>query len=1389
MGVIRHRAIVPLLLIAGACGALAQEGSPRFTHLTIEDGLSQNTVRALLQDERGFLWVGTKDGLNRYDGYGFVVFRHDPFDERTLSSGYVTALLEDRAGRLWVGTNAGGLNLLDTATGVVSRFAQQVGQQVTALAEDAAGDLWIGTGGAGLYRLRVATIGSPEAVFERFIHAPDDARSLSDDRVTSVLVDQSGALWVGTDNGLNRLDESGRGFDRLGITDGLAHRWVSTIAETADGTLWLGTPLGLSRLVDADSGRFVSYAYPSRSRAYGWSRVLAIAEVSPGQLWLASPEGLIRFDLSTSSYSVLRHDTHDPHSLSGNAVNALLRDRTGVLWAGTNGFGISRYDAKTARFETIRHTPDPSSILDGFSVRAVFEDADGSVWISAGALYRLDRRTGAMHSFESAPDRPEDFGNSGVWSITQDRRGTLWFGSFEGLYSYDPQTGRSRRYAHDPQRSDGLPAKIVYGVFEDSRGAVWAVTRHHLTRLEDQKAGRFISYVHTPHEPTGTGEELFPSAYEDASGYFWLATGTGLVRFDPRNGDVRRFRTDPSDPASLSLDQVRAIAPDPLEPERYLWIGTAGGGLNRLDLRDETFSHVTEHDGLPNNVVYGVLPDGQGRLWLSTNRGLARYDVRSGEIKSYDRRDGLQSSEFNSGALFRNSHGRLYFGGIHGVNSFDPEDFVDNPHVPAIVLTGLRIGDRAVAAGDGSGLLDRAIWDAAALRLSHRETMVTFEFAALDFSVPEKNRYAYRLHGFDYDWVEAGTARSATYTRLPPGSYTFQVRGSNNDGVWNLEGASVRVVVLPPWWRTWWAYALYAGLFGGLLLGIRRYEMRRIHLEHRLDQASERALQLRELDWAKSRFFANVSHEFRTPLTLTLGPLDDIQSGIYGPLDGPMAAQVDLARRSAGRVLDLINQILDVARLESGRTTLHARPLDVGAFVDVVAQPFREMAARKAMTFEVALPATPVEVFADPTQLEKAVANLLSNALKFTPEGGTVRVTVTSEDDAARVAVRDSGPGIPSADLPHVFDRFYQVNEATQTQLGTGIGLALAKEVVDLHGGTLAVESQAGFGSTFTLTLPLGRAHLAPDQVDETAGPWAPGVSSTPLLAAPGGDGVSAAEQVVEHSDDQTTVLVVEDHPEVRAYIRRHLEPAYHVLEAADGEAALALARTLLPDLVLSDVMMPKLDGLGLCRALRADPETDFIPVILLTAKAAPEDRLEGLAEHCDDYLTKPFDVAELRARIDNLIAMRKRLRERFRQAGADGDTMAPSPLRLPAPADITSADDVFLKRVAEAVEANLGDEAFSVERLAEAVGVSRSQLHRQLRALAGQAPSDLIRTLRLERAAHLLAARAGTVSEIAYAVGFKSVGHFSDRFVDVYGCRPSSYATGERTAGDETAS
>jgi signal transduction histidine kinase/ligand-binding sensor domain-containing protein/CheY-like chemotaxis protein len=1356
-----------LVLIPG--GGQAQD-RPTFRHLTITDGLSQNAVAAIVQDRRGFMWFGTKDGLNRYDGYSFLVFRHDAFDPTSISDSDITALFEDREGRLWVGTRNGGLNRFDRDQEDFRQQGSGLEAPVSAIAQDAGGDLWIGTDGAGLLRLRRDQMDRTDAEWERFTHDPADPASLGHDRVHAVLVDHRGILWVGTRAGLDRRDPDSRGFTRYTSEPGspvqLIDRSIFTLLEDDEGRLWMGSTPGISVLNAGRTGIGHHY-HRYRTFRYGWGEAIQMLRDRTGRFWIATHSELMRFDPRTDAFQYLRPDPLDLTGINSTLPTALYQDRSEVVWVGTNGYGINVHDPKGERFRTFRRSATRPYRQSGFSVYTLLEDSGGNLWIDAGMLYRWNRRTGEFVSFETTSDRPDDFGNTRVYSLLEHPRGYLWAGTDRGLHHHEIDTGRSRQYRHDPADPDGLPQMAVNGVFRDREGTLWVATENYLARLVDPAGGRFHSYRHD--ERPATGAWTFPSLVQTGDGPLWFGSLQGLVRFDPRTETFRHYRHDPGDPTSLSHDVVRALLRDPREPDRILWVGTAGGGLNRLDIEADTFSRYTTAQGLPNNVVYGVLPDDAGHLWLSTNRGLARFDPGTGAVRSFDAADGLQSNEFNSGAAFRSPSGELFFGGIYGFNHFRPEDIRDNPHRPEVVITGLRRLNRREAVGDSGSILERSIVETTSLRIPARDNVLIFEFAALDYSAPAKDRYAYRMVGFNDTWVDTDT-RTATFTNLPPGSYSFQVRGSNNDGVWNETGTTLDLRILPPWWRTAWAYALYAVLFAGLVVAARRYEMNRIRLRHRAEQEAAHAERLQELDHARSRFFANVSHEFRTPLTLTLGPLDDLQAGFHGPLVPAMAEQVDMARRNAGRVLELIDQLLEVARLEVGSTPLRAQRVELCTFVAQLGEAFRPLAERRSVALDLELPEAPLTVYADPAHLERVLANLLSNAFKFTCSGGTVRLTVEAAPGAARISVHDDGPGITAADLPHIFDRFYRGNEAAgRHQPGTGIGLALARELVALHGGMLEVESEEGSGSTFTVSLLLGRDHLTPEQVvdDGPLEDWSSRLPlpSTPVEEPPAGEAADYAQEEVP--EDMTTVLVVEDNAELRAFIRMHLQGRFRVVEAADGQRGLELARRLLPDLVLSDVMMPGLDGYALCRALKEDPETDFIPVILLTARAAAEDRLAGLREAADAYLTKPFQVEELTTRIDNLIALRRRLRERF----------AGKLVRMrPAPIEMASSDAKFLDQVRSAIESHLADEDFTVEQLARLVAHSRGHLHRRLKEINGENPSDLLRRTRLERAAQLLEAGAGSISEIAYGVGFKSVSHFSNRFQDHFGVRPSAY-------------
>ena len=1322
---------------------------PRFQHFTVTDGLASVFAKGLLQDRQGFLWIATADGLNRFDGETFVSYYAEPGARGGLSQNHTNRLLEDDLGGLWIG-HVGGVDRFDPTTETFVSYNDSLGGRdhagVYGLAKDAAGVVWVAYTDGTLGRADPAAGTWRHVVFPEGADAPES--------LWAVEPGADGTLWLGGASGLHRYDPASGALAAVPFAETGQGTPPSVFALHRDrsGRLWIGTVTdGLHRL---DVGTGALRHYPGRAAgpdALGHDWVLTIAEDAAGTLWVGTNGGgLARYDADRDAFDRTLSDDSDPSSLSANAVTAILEDRTGVLWVGTPTSGLDRRLPLSTAVAQVRHRPGDPASLAPTKVTAFAEDANGGLWVGteAGGLVRRDPSTGTFSRVAYGPAAPHVEDPPAVYALARDAAGSVWVAAADGLFR-----GSGGRFAR-------LPAPPSAGELAAAPdGSVW-VGDGDLYRVD---ARGVTAQLAAPAERDGSVTDVLPGPGGTAD----VATfGRGVYRLGPDGDVVARWLHDAGDDHSLTADLATALHRD---ARGDLWVGT-NQGLNRIE-EQAGRTVVTRYgrpEGLPHPTVNAITSDAQGRIWVGTYRGLARLDSATGAFQTFHASDGLQGDAVV--ALYRSARtGRIYVGGEHGYDVFDPQGFPRERPPGPVALTGLRLDGEAVEVGGDGSPLTRALSSTPELRIGPGVDAITLRYAALDFGAPGTYRYGVEMEGLHDGWRGVGGQREVTFAGLGPGRYTFRVRAAGRDGVWGAPSDPLVVVVVPPWWRTWWALLLYAGLVLGAGVLVVRVREERRQLAQRAEAERVEADALRQLDHARSQFFANVSHEFRTPLTLTLGPLDDVLSGEYGALPEGAATQLSLARRSAGRVLGLINQILDVSRLEAGSTPLRACRLDLVAFVRAQAEAFLPLALQRRIKTTADVPDTPVEVYADPDHLGTILVNLLSNAFKFTPEGGTIHIEVGTDDLRAQVAVRDTGPGISAVDLPHIFDRFYQSEGTADRPLGSGIGLALACELATLHGGRLDVESQVAppSGSTFTLALPLGTSHLAPHQiVDRT---WT-GTTGSPLLPD-ALDGEPAPGSALPIDDDRTTVLVVDDNADIRVYVRRHLEAGgYRVVEAGDGEEALVQIRARLPDLVVSDVMMPRLDGLGLCRAIRSDPETDFVPVLLLTAKASPEAQIEGLAELCDDYLTKPFDVRQLVARAGNLIEIRRRLRRRFSGDGADAEAS----LKLPKP---VSADDAFVGAVRAAIEANLGDDTFGVEALAEAVGQSRSHLLRRTTELMGVPPSELIRTARLDRAAALLAARAGTVSEVAYGVGFKSVAHFSNAFLAHTGVRPSAYA------------
>lgn len=1368
---------VLLLVFVLTANTFAQD--IRFKQLTSDDGLSQNFISSILQDQKGFMWFGTKDGLNRYDGYSFIVYQHNPFDTNTISDNFITSLFEDSRGYIWVGTLNGGLNCFERETETFhhihyrSSISKAINtDEIKSLAEDSKGNIWIGTRGEGVFKLSFNTKNSFDITYKQYVHKPDNPGSLSSNIVTTLFFDSKGVLWVGTFNGLDKFNVESEKFTHYQILTrnpkapaNYFDHTVYSIHESSNGNLWLGSLSGIVKF-DRRTGSYKLFPHRYDVFRYGWGSVMKIVEDSFEKLWLATPGGLMRFDPVSLSYDYYNNDIFNPNSVSYNSISSLYLDKTGILWVGTAGMGINLHDPKSNRFSTLVIKNEPSSRITGFSVRSVLQESNDIVWVSTDVLYRWNRRTGETKSYETNSNRPDDFGNTGAWSIIKSHDGIIWASTNEGLYSYDGSNERIRQYKFSESDPSGLPQREVYTVFEDHQKNIWVATESFFCRLIDPDKGIFQNYRYQESLPYS--QRVRPVIYQDKNGTFFLGTRNGLLVFDLQKKSFYTYKNDPAKPNSMNNNIINSICPDPFKPGKILWIGTAGGGLNRFDIEKGSFTHFTETHGLPNNVVYGILPDTKGNIWLSTNKGLSKFNPRDSTFRNYDVRDGLQSNEFNTGAYYRSNDGELFFGGIKGLNFFYPDQIKDNPNIPGIVLTNLKLKEHYISSKTENSILHKTISETDKIELSYADDVITIEFAALDYSAPVKNQYAYKLENFNKEWIYSGSVRSATYTHLPPGKYIFRVKGSNNDGVWNEKGIAIALIVTPPWWNTWWAYIFYSLLFLTVLYIIRRYELTRINLKNQLKVEKVETVTLRKLDQLKSHFFANISHEFRTPLTLILGQVESVMSS---NIETKEKGKLQIANRNARRLLALINQLLDLSKLEAGSMELKAAQHNIVSFLKSLFYSFESLAETQKISLKFDSELEYIPVVFDPDKMEKVFYNLVSNAFKFTSAQGEVRVSTRIIDSSkVEIRIKDTGVGIPADRLSQIFNRFYQVDSSsTREHEGTGIGLALSKELVELHKGIITVNSEEGNGAEFIITLPLGDLKSEKEKYVEL-----------PLHISSQENDSNNIEVLEELISDQypesgvresesgvkEIILIVEDNSDVRAYIREQLESEYRVIEAGNGRKGILIAKDEIPDLIITDVMMPKMDGYQFSEEIRSDEKTSHIPIIMLTAKAGLDDKIAGLETGVDDYLTKPFSAKELKVRVKNLIYQRRQLRKKF----------STSTFIKPSEVSVIPIDQTFLEKTIKTVEDHFEDEQFGVQQLADEMNMSISQLNRKLNALIDQPPGQLIRSLRLQRAADLLKQNAGTIAEVCYKVGFNDQAYFSRAFKKQFGCTPSEY-------------
>ncbi|MHA4895746.1 hybrid sensor histidine kinase/response regulator transcription factor [Pedobacter sp. PWIIR3] len=1349
----------------------------QFSHLDITNGLSDNQVNCVYKDKKGFMWFGTTSGLNRYDGNKFKVFKRDAKDPNSLAENHVMSVAEGPGDKLWVFTHSN-ISIYDP---IVERFSNDIPaalahfniptSPITRVKKDRQGEFWFATDKKGLYRYNPK---SKRTVF--YSAAKKSVAVLHSNQVIDIVTSQPGSVWlIYSDGTIEQLDTKANQI--ISRYDGLAKslynkpRNFIMIMDNKQN-LWVCSdegPIGVY-CYKTRSNTLVHYSKDTPTGKLNSNVITSIIQTDDDKIWVGSDHGGINvIDPATNQVSYILSRADDAKSLSGNSLY-LYKDNTGIIWAGTFKQGVNYYHRGIMQFPLYKQlTTNPKS-LPFEDVNTFEEDEKRNLWIgtNGGGLIYFNRATNTYTQYKHDPNNPNSLASDIIVRLFIDKQKKLWIATyFGGLDCYDGKT--FTHYRHNKNDPNSLTDDRVYTIIEDVRGELWVGTFSGGLNVFDPGINGF-------RHPKNPGKSEYTSyIYEDRQQNKWIGRDRG-VDVILKNGKVRSYLSDPKNPNSLVGNDVNTITED---RKGLIWIGTKDG-LSILNTRTNKFLNIEEGVNLPANNVSNIVEDFSGRMWVSTTNGLSsilltevngKYKV---DINNYNELDGLQGRAFNLYSAKRLRSGELVFGGLNGFNLFDPQTLNIFKPKPNLQFTDLKLFNKSVVAGDstnGKGILTKAFSETKEITLQHDQNVFDIEFAACDYFNPDKTKLEYKLEGFDNAWITvAGNERKATYTNLDGGDYTFKVRIKDPNQIQKGE-ISMNITVLPPFFKSPLAYVSYAILFICGLLYIRHRGIRKLKHEFESTQASleverkiaeERAeaRRMHQLDLMKIKFFTNVSHEFRTPLSLILLPIDNLIKSINNP---DQYKQLVTIKTNGKRLLNLVNQLLDFRKMEYNELKINRKQGDIIKFIKEVSASFMDIAQQKQIEFLMESDADGYVTKFDHDKIERILFNLLSNAFKFTPSGGQITVIVNllhaanlEDKNHLEIKVIDTGIGIAAENQSKVFDRFFQddMPESLLNQ-GSGIGLSITKEFVKMHGGSIDLESEPNYGSCFTVTLPVE----PPCDVIEPsiAAVEEPKVATQiPAKATPKLPGTSK----------KATILLIEDNDDLRFYLKDNLKNSFHIIEAVNGKDGWQKALSMHPKLIVSDISMPEMNGIELCRKIKADPRTATIPVILLTALTTEEDQLAGAASGANDYVLKPFNFEILLSKIHNALQMQQTLKTTYqKQIEVRAEDI-----------HIVSEDEKFLKNAFELIEQNITEVNFSVEELSKLLNLSRVSLYKKLLTLTGKTPVDCIRTVRLKRAVQLLQKSQLSISNIAYEVGFNNPTYFAKVFKEEYGQLPSEY-------------
>ena len=1371
-----------------------------FKSITTQEGLSSNDVNCLLQDKLGFIWIGTDNGLNRYDGAEFKVFRNYQNNANSISDNGIWTLYEDRSGNIWIGTKGGVLNKyspkLDKFEGIILNKNKYSENGITSIIEDKQGFLWTGTYSQGLFRYD-PTIGK----IKNWKYDPTTKNGLSNNYITSLLQDEDGSIWISTYNGLNRLNPNklSNGFDVFITNDSNPNTisnnlvWRVEQSKFNKNLLWICTSNGLCKY-DLDKNIInrvtVKATVPSQFSS-SFASVVEQNVYGKNILWVATYSGLFRIDLSDNASEQFVSDKNNSNGLLGNKIDQLMIDRSGVLWIAADK-GLNYHSLKSQKFNNLfsKNINEPVyQELSNSDIKGIINGGYNQFYIaSSDALFSLKVNSGS-----SELKKFNELNNLNLWSIEIGINKDLWIGTYgNGLIHFDLATSKTRFVKIESPTFKTSAFKFIKALHISKNGLLWIGFWGGGFASLDTKTEKYNIWINDDRNERSLSFNDVWTLHEDKFGRLWIGTnGGGLNLFLPdNNGEFKNWKFDNDNKNSIINNSILTIneIPSGNENETILLVGTENG-LSKVTIKNNNsdifnvdlhFNNLINAEGLIDKSLSGILSDENGFLWISSNSGLIRFNPTDGSSHIFGNADGINSNIFNSDAYSKSESGLMIFGTVKGPVIFNPAEIKLSEYKPNIILTDFQVFNKSIVPGEDSQL-KTFIADTKEIILTYDQNVITFKFSSLDFNSSEHIQFLYKLEGFDKDWIYSGKRRYAAYTNLSSGTYYFKIKATNSDGVWSDRLKSIKVIINAPWWKTGWAYSLYLLIIFLGLVGIRRFELKLIKLRNELKMREYESKKHRDIENVKSRFFANLSHEFRTPLMLIKGPLEQLKDG---QVKGDPQHYYDLIYRNTENLHTLIDQLLELTQLEAETILIKAQKENLIILLRGIFYSFESIANQKNISIEFISDEKSIYAWVDRDKLEKIINNILSNAFKFTPAGGIISLTVqnikSGSEEFAKIKISDSGIGIPKDKIDRIFDRFYQVDDSSgRAYGGSGIGLSLVKEFVDLHKWEINIESEIAKGTTFILKIPLGESYLSDEQkikeeynynniLDYRTKKANNHNSITVLNDSVEDLNISDDEQVFPNgsTNKNPSILVVEDSSDVREYIFSLFHNDYNIIQAENAEVGISKASEQMPDLILSDVMMPGMDGMEFCKQIKTNFQTSHIPVILLTAKVSFENKIEGLETGADDYVTKPFNFKELSVRIKNLLAQRKRLKDRFSKE-----------IKIqPEAVTVNSVDKEFLERALNIAENNIYNSDFDSEFFAKEMFVSRSQLHRKMIAITGQAPGEFIRIYRLKKAAQLLLEKKLSVTQIALEVGFNSPSHFTKAFHQYFNCLPSVF-------------